>query len=133
MPFKGDYGWACELSARKLSVSHPRLHHLEQLVGDNTARLQDLKRLAQHHVHAGSLGNILAKATSDPPIADPWRLAPVASATADAAAEVGVAATVACMRYGTESRKCFVGSTISASSYRSWDHICSAYTSSSRI
>ena len=100
VPFKGDYGWACELSGRRLSVSHPRLHHLERLVGDNTARLEDLKRLAQHHVHAGSLGNVLAKTTPDPPIADPWRLAPVAAATADAAAEVGVAATVACMRYG---------------------------------
>lgn len=100
VPFKGDYGWACELSVRRLSVDHPRLHHLERLAGHNTARLKDLKRLAQHHVHAGSLGNVLAKGSPDAPVTDPWRLAPVAAATADAAAEVGVAATLACMRYG---------------------------------
>ena len=118
MPFKGDYGWACELSARKLSVSHPRLHHLEQLVGDNTARLQDLKRLAQHHVHAGSLGNVLAKGTlirrsqirggwpqwQPPQQTPPLRL-------------VSQPLRPACVT-AIESRRCFADSTISASSYR---------------
>lgn len=99
VPFKGIYGWACELTKRKLKVTYPKLHHLEQLAGENTVRLRELQELANHHIHAGSLGNVLARAGAEPTVIDPWRAAPVAAATADATAEIGVAATLALLRH----------------------------------
>lgn len=109
VPFKGIYGWASELTGRRLGVDYPRLHHLEAIAGENTARLRDLHELAHHHIHAGALGNVLAKSGPSWSITDPWRLAVIAAVTADAAAEVGVAATLAVMHYGAPTPRILQG------------------------
>lgn len=55
--FGTTYGWAAELSKRRLGVDRPQFHHLERL-----AHLPDypvIGHYAHHHVHADSMGNSL--------------------------------------------------------------------------
>jgi hypothetical protein len=53
--YSGTYGWAAEVTRRKLKVSKPRFHHLEQLAGTPNYKY----RSASRSVHADSFGNLL--------------------------------------------------------------------------
>lgn len=55
--YAGTYGWAAEVTRRKLNEPKPRFYHLEKLVGEDA---NDLRRAYSHRaVHADSAGNLL--------------------------------------------------------------------------
>jgi len=52
--FSGQYGWAAELTARKLGVKGPKFWHLEKLT--DLSRMHDFYVSSHHDVHADAIG-----------------------------------------------------------------------------
>jgi Family of unknown function (DUF5677) len=62
--YKGSYGWAAEVTRRKLKVARPRFHDLERLAAtcdrDNLVSVEKNRhQRANRSVHADSFGNLL--------------------------------------------------------------------------